>query len=70
MEDENDNVPLTDKPVYYVSVLEGSAENTPVIQLNAFDNDKNPAQFFTYRIISGNPEGFFELNSTTGRVKD
>uniref|UniRef100_A0A0A1WPP1 Fat-like cadherin-related tumor suppressor homolog n=1 Tax=Zeugodacus cucurbitae TaxID=28588 RepID=A0A0A1WPP1_ZEUCU len=66
VEDENDNVPLTDKPVYYVSVLEGSPENTPVIQLNAYDNDKNPAQFFTYRIISGNPEGFFELNSTTG----
>lgn len=59
-------MPITEKPVYYPSIKEGSPPKTRVILLNATDDDKDAANLITYKIISGNPEGFFELNKTTG----
>lgn len=66
IENENDNVPLTEQPVYYPSVPENSPPGTKIIQLNATDDDKDPDQTISYRLISGNPEGFFAINATTG----
>lgn len=66
MEDVNDNVPLTDKPVYYPKINEGSPPKTRVILLNATDDDMDASTVVTYKITSGNPEGFFEINKTTG----
>ncbi|XP_065362033.1 fat-like cadherin-related tumor suppressor homolog [Calliphora vicina] len=68
IEDVNDNVPITEKPVYCPSIKEGSPPKTRVILLNATDDDKDAANLITYKIISGNPEGFFELNKTTGEI--
>lgn len=67
MENENDNVPLTDEAVYYPTVPESSPAGTKVLQLEAFDSDIDPLQKLTYRITSGNPEGFFAINSTSGK---
>lgn len=67
MENENDNVPLTDEAVYYPTVPESSPTGTKVLQLEAFDSDIDPLQKLTYRITSGNPEGFFAINSTSGK---
>lgn len=67
MLNENDNVPLTDEAVYYPSIQEDSPLGQTVIQIHASDRDKDPDQKITYKIISGNPEGFFAINSYTGR---
>lgn len=67
IEDENDNVPLTEQPVYYPSVLENSPTGTKIIQLEATDDDVDVDQKISYRLISGNPEGFFAINTTTGK---
>ena len=63
---ENDNVPLTESAVYYPSIPEGSPGGKKILQISADDQDIDPNQHITYRIISGNPEGFFALNGTTG----
>lgn len=64
---ENDNVPLSEKTVYYPTIPEESPEGRSVLQIHATDEDKDPNQKITYKIISGNPEGFFSINSATGR---
>ncbi|XP_016955474.1 fat-like cadherin-related tumor suppressor homolog isoform X1 [Drosophila biarmipes] len=68
VENENDNIPLTDKPVYYVNVTEASAENVEIITLNAMDPDIDPTQSITYNIVSGNLVGYFEIDSKTGVI--
>ncbi|XP_076387964.1 FAT atypical cadherin kugelei isoform X3 [Megachile rotundata] len=65
--DENDNTPLTEVPVYYPSVPENSPAGVSVLQIRAFDRDVSPQQF-TFSITSGNPEGYFLINSTTGLI--
>lgn len=67
VQNENDNVPLTQSAVYYPSVPESSPAGIKVIQLIAEDKDDDPLQRITYRITSGNPEGFFAINSTSGK---
>ncbi|XP_043649668.1 fat-like cadherin-related tumor suppressor homolog isoform X2 [Drosophila teissieri] len=69
VENENDNIPLTDKPVYYVNVTEASVENVEIITLKAFDPDIDPTQTITYNIVSGNLVGYFEIDSKTGVIK-
>lgn len=64
--DENDNTPLTELPVYYPSVPENSPAGVSVLQIRAFDRDVSPQQF-VFSITSGNPEGYFLINSTTGK---
>ncbi|XP_024879658.1 fat-like cadherin-related tumor suppressor homolog isoform X4 [Temnothorax curvispinosus] len=65
--DENDNTPLTELPVYYPSVAENSPASVSVLQIRAFDRDVSPQQF-VFTISSGNPEGYFLINSTTGLI--
>ncbi|KRK02312.1 uncharacterized protein Dyak_GE19644, isoform C [Drosophila yakuba] len=69
VENENDNIPLTDKPVYYVNVTEASVENVEIITLKAYDPDIDPTKTITYNIISGNLVGYFEIDSKTGLIK-
>ncbi|EZA55263.1 Protocadherin Fat [Ooceraea biroi] len=64
--DENDNTPLTELPVYYPSVAENSPAGVSVLQIRAFDRDVSLQQF-VFTISSGNPEGYFLINSTTGK---
>lgn len=67
IENVNDNAPLTEHPVYYPSVAESSPAGVKVLQLIAEDGDNDPQQKITYRITSGNPEGFFAINSSSGK---
>lgn len=67
IENVNDNAPLTEWPVYYPSVAESSPAGVKVLQMLADDGDNDPQQTITYRITSGNPEGFFAINSTSGK---
>ena len=67
VEDVNDNVPLTVEPVYYPTVPENSKEGTSVVKIMAFDADESASKRLTYRITSGNPQGFFSINEATGK---
>nr|XP_018896045.1 PREDICTED: fat-like cadherin-related tumor suppressor homolog isoform X2 [Bemisia tabaci] len=64
----NDNVPLTEKPAYTAYVPESSGGGSLVLQLSASDADLDPAQNITYRITSGNPESFFNIDHTSGLI--
>lgn len=46
--------------------MESSPAGTKILQLRADDKDNDAEQKISYRITSGNPEGFFALNGTTG----
>ncbi|XP_017769468.1 PREDICTED: fat-like cadherin-related tumor suppressor homolog isoform X4 [Nicrophorus vespilloides] len=65
---ENDNVPLSDEAVYYPSVPEESPAGRVVLQISATDRDRDPGQRITYKIVSGNQEGFFAINPSTGNI--
>lgn len=64
VENVNDNVPMTAKPVYYPKIPEGSPAGTRIIKLNATDEDNDDSVIINFKLISGNPEGFFEITST------
>ncbi|KAM7399908.1 hypothetical protein PAMP_019144 [Pampus punctatissimus] len=69
VEDVNDNAPLTSEPLYRPSVPENSPRDVSVIQIQAQDPDATPptaAERLNYRIISGNPQNFFNINPRTG----
>lgn len=63
---ENDNVPLTESAVYYPSIPENSPAGEKVLQLIAEDRDDDPLHRISYRINSGNPEGYFAINTSSG----
>ncbi|XP_075052740.1 protocadherin Fat 1 isoform X1 [Mixophyes fleayi] len=68
IEDVNDNAPQTSEPVYYPEVMENSPRDLSVVQITAFDPDSSSNDKLTYKISSGNPQGFFAINPMTGLI--
>ncbi|XP_061575005.1 protocadherin Fat 1a isoform X2 [Cololabis saira] len=68
VQDVNDNAPQTSEPVYYPSIMENSPKDVSIIQINAADPDSKSSDKLSYRITSGNPQGFFAINTKTGLV--
>ncbi|TNN89678.1 Protocadherin Fat 1 [Liparis tanakae] len=68
VQDVNDNAPQTSEPVYYPSVVENSPKDVSIIQINAVDPDAKASDKLSYRITSGNPQGFFAVTTRTGLV--
>ncbi|KAG8592191.1 hypothetical protein GDO81_000433 [Engystomops pustulosus] len=68
IEDVNDNAPQTSEPVYYPEVMENSPKDLSVVQIVAFDPDSSSNDKLTYKISSGNPQGFFAINPKTGLI--
>jgi len=68
VQDVNDNAPQTSEPVYYPSVMESSPKDVSIIQINAVDPDAKSSDKLTYKITSGNPQGFFAINAKTGKT--
>nr|XP_020476445.1 protocadherin Fat 1 isoform X3 [Monopterus albus] len=68
VQDVNDNAPQTSEPVYYPSVMENSPKDVSIIKIDAVDPDDKSTDKLTYRITSGNPQGFFAINTKTGLV--
>ncbi len=68
VKDVNDNAPLTSEPVYYSSVSENSPKDVSVIQIQAFDLDTKSSDNLSYKITTGNPQGFFVINSQMGKL--
>uniref|UniRef100_A0A9J7YL98 FAT atypical cadherin 1a n=1 Tax=Cyprinus carpio carpio TaxID=630221 RepID=A0A9J7YL98_CYPCA len=67
VQDVNDNAPQTSEPVYYPSVMENSPKDVSIIQIEAFDPDTKSSERLSYKITSGNPQGFFSINPKTGK---
>uniref|UniRef100_A0A8C9UTT2 FAT atypical cadherin 1 n=1 Tax=Spermophilus dauricus TaxID=99837 RepID=A0A8C9UTT2_SPEDA len=68
VEDVNDNAPQTSEPVYYPEIMENSPKDIPVVQIEAFDPDSSSDDKLTYKITSGNPQGFFSIHPKTGLI--
>ncbi|XP_073463897.1 protocadherin Fat 1 isoform X4 [Aquarana catesbeiana] len=68
IEDVNDNAAQTSEPVYYPEVMENSPKDLSVVQIKAFDPDSSSSDKLTYKISSGNPQGFFAINPKTGLI--
>ncbi|XP_074848983.1 protocadherin Fat 1 isoform X2 [Carettochelys insculpta] len=66
--DVNDNAPQTTEPVYYPEIMENSPKDVSVVQIEAFDPDSSSSEKLTYKITSGNPQGFFSINIKTGLI--
>lgn len=66
VEDVNDNAPQTSEPVYYPEIMENSPKDVSVVQIEAFDPDSSSDDKLTYKITSGNPQGFFSISPKTG----
>uniref|UniRef100_A0A8C7P4Y4 FAT atypical cadherin 1a n=1 Tax=Oncorhynchus mykiss TaxID=8022 RepID=A0A8C7P4Y4_ONCMY len=69
VQDVNDNAPQTSEPVYYPSVAENSPKDVSIIQIEAVDPDARAGDKLSYKITSGNPQGFFAINSKMGKTK-
>ncbi|XP_072120750.1 protocadherin alpha-C2-like [Mobula birostris] len=70
--DVNDNVPVFDKPVYRVKVIENEIINTLVIKLNATDLDEGTNADIIYSFSSSTPQRIRELFSVeqhTGEIR-
>lgn len=68
VQDVNDNAPQTSEPVYYPSVMENSPKDVSIIQIEATDPDAKASDRLSYKITSGNPQGFFTINPKTGKM--
>ncbi|XP_066489067.1 protocadherin Fat 1 isoform X4 [Tiliqua scincoides] len=66
--DVNDNAPQPTQPVYYPEIMENSPKDVSVIQIEAFDADLSGNDKLSYKITSGNPQGFFFMNPKTGLI--
>lgn len=67
--DINDNKPLFDKSPYLVHVAEDAALGSSVVTLFAKDDDIGENSEVAYAIQSGNEQGAFNLNDTSGLMK-
>ncbi|XP_067842913.1 protocadherin Fat 1a isoform X3 [Heptranchias perlo] len=68
IEDVNDNAPHTSEPVYYPQVMENTPKDLSVVQIEASDPDSSSSDRLSYKITSGNPQGFFTINQKTGLI--
>ena len=66
--DVNDNVPMTEKPVYHPSISENSKPWTPILTLKATDKDDAEKKLLTFTIISGNPQSLFNIDRASGLI--
>ena len=66
--DDNDNSPIFTMNPYTASVEEHSSTGTPVITVQADDDDSGILGQVSYSITSGNNEATFIINSTTGLI--
>ena len=65
---QNDNVPLTEKPIYFAAVKENSKPFSHILTINSFDGDLSDTTKFTYEIVSGNPQSLFHIDPNSGII--
>ncbi|XP_048580487.1 cadherin-23-like isoform X2 [Nematostella vectensis] len=66
--DVNDNQPVFANKLYSTSISESALNGSSVIQVAATDADTGINSRLTYRIISGDEQGHFAINASTGLI--
>lgn len=66
--DVNDNRPEFYLSQYNISMEEGSSVGQEVVAVHARDLDSGAFGLITYRISSGNSQGYFTINANTGVI--
>ena len=66
--DANDNPPFFPFPYMYARVFEDAPHNHLVLSIPASDLDNGTNASITFSIVSGNEQGIFVLDSTSGSV--
>ena len=66
--DEDDNCPAFKSSIYKGSVKENSKHETFVLQVKATDKDTGPNAVLNFGIITGDGNGAFGIDPTSGRI--
>ena len=66
--DLNDNPPVFDSDVYFISVPENAILNTPIFQIPATDSDSTSNSELRYSILAGNFRAEFAVDETSGVI--
>uniref|UniRef100_A0AAY5F5Q4 Cadherin domain-containing protein n=1 Tax=Electrophorus electricus TaxID=8005 RepID=A0AAY5F5Q4_ELEEL len=66
--DANDNVPVFDRSVYRVTLVENAPRGSLVLKLNATDLDEGANGEITYSFSGHKTQEVFDLNSKTGEI--
>ncbi|ESO94055.1 hypothetical protein LOTGIDRAFT_104487 [Lottia gigantea] len=68
IQDTNDNEPKFKQNSYQTSISEVVPVNTPVIIINALDNDWGKNSEIIYSIVAGNTDGLFKIDEYSGLI--
>lgn len=70
IEDSNDNAPVFTTADYEYTISEGTPVGSSIVQISATDADisGSPNSEVSYDITSGNDEGFFKIDKSSGMV--
>ncbi len=64
--DSNDNFPVFVSPFYYMVISENTSPGFFLMQFTCIDLDSGPNRELLYSITSGNNEGYFSIDSSSG----
>ncbi|XP_053734547.1 protocadherin Fat 4 isoform X1 [Synchiropus splendidus] len=68
IQDINDNAPKFTKDIYQASISESAQNMTQLLRVSASDVDENKNGLVHYRVLEGNEEGQFIIDSSSGQV--
>ncbi|KAB5554191.1 hypothetical protein PHYPO_G00047350 [Pangasianodon hypophthalmus] len=68
IQDINDNPPKFTKDIYQASISESAQNMTQLLRVSASDVDENKNGLVRYRLLEGNEENQFSIDSSSGQV--
>ncbi|KAK3552271.1 hypothetical protein QTP86_007154 [Hemibagrus guttatus] len=68
IQDINDNAPKFTKDIYQASISESAQNMTQLLRVSASDMDENKNGLVRYRLLEGNEENLFSIDSSSGQV--
>lgn len=68
IQDINDNPPKFTKDIYQASISESAQNMTQLLRVSASDVDENKNGLVHYRLLEGNEENQFSIDSSSGQV--
>ncbi|MCJ8739590.1 hypothetical protein PDJAM_G00048940 [Pangasius djambal] len=68
IQDINDNSPKFTKDIYQASISESAQNMTQLLRVSASDVDENKNGLVRYRLLEGNEENQFSIDSSSGQV--
>ncbi|XP_031561240.1 protein dachsous-like [Actinia tenebrosa] len=68
VDDVNDNAPAFEKSIYRVNIREDAPRQSSVVVVKATDADLGANAAVRYQIVSGNTQGLFSINPSSGLI--